>query len=277
MAGGGRRPRVEQQAAFRRLVAAARWCQGGAPARLALLWVGRERACGTSAGVVVARGVVVGWIKGRARVCEAGTLCGSMQPCGRKRGAALGLLRSCAAGRLMGARARARAHSAHLSSISCQAFAVPPFPRMRHPAPAHPPTCARPPRPPAPPRPAQVEVSLQPWRAFQPDGVILFSDILTPIAGMNIPFDITAGKGPVIFDPIRTMEVGGRAQYIFSCAGGHAHLCQGACMQVRVAELAMPSLAPAPGMRGWPPQRRNAATPRSALFVFPPRRSKSRA
>lgn len=52
-----------------------------------------------------------------------------------------------------------------------------------------------------------VEVSLQPWRAFQPDGVILFSDILTPITGMNIPFDITAGKGPVIFDPIRTMEV----------------------------------------------------------------------
>jgi uroporphyrinogen decarboxylase len=36
----------------------------------------------------------------------------------------------------------------------------------------------------------QVEVSLQPWRAFKPDGVILFSDILTPLAGMNIPFDI---------------------------------------------------------------------------------------
>lgn len=51
-----------------------------------------------------------------------------------------------------------------------------------------------------------VEVSLQPWRAFQPDGVILFSDILTPIAGMNIPFDIDKGKGPVIADPIRTME-----------------------------------------------------------------------
>lgn len=33
-------------------------------------------------------------------------------------------------------------------------------------------------------------MSLQPWRAFKPDGVILFSDILTPFAGMNIPFDI---------------------------------------------------------------------------------------
>ena len=53
----------------------------------------------------------------------------------------------------------------------------------------------------------QVEISLQPWRAFQPDGVILFSDILTPLTGMNIPFDISAGKGPIIHDPIRTIEV----------------------------------------------------------------------
>lgn len=34
--------------------------------------------------------------------------------------------------------------------------------------------------------------------------VILFSDILTPLSGMNIPFDIVKGKGPVIFDPIQT-------------------------------------------------------------------------
>lgn len=46
-----------------------------------------------------------------------------------------------------------------------------------------------------------VEISLQPWKVFQPDGVILFSDILTPLSGMNIPFDIIKGKGPVIFDP----------------------------------------------------------------------------
>ncbi|KAL0032061.1 hypothetical protein WJX77_002995 [Trebouxia sp. C0004] len=51
-----------------------------------------------------------------------------------------------------------------------------------------------------------VEISLQPWRAFKPDGVILFSDILTPLTGMGIPFDIEAGRGPVIHTPIRTMQ-----------------------------------------------------------------------
>ena len=55
--------------------------------------------------------------------------------------------------------------------------------------------------------PMQVEVSLQPWRAFKPDGVILFSDILTPLTGMGIPFDIEAGRGPIIHTPIRTMQV----------------------------------------------------------------------
>lgn len=34
--------------------------------------------------------------------------------------------------------------------------------------------------------------------------VILFSDILTPLSGMNIPFDIVKGKGPIIFNPIQT-------------------------------------------------------------------------
>ncbi|WMV33782.1 hypothetical protein MTR67_027167 [Solanum verrucosum] len=51
-----------------------------------------------------------------------------------------------------------------------------------------------------------VEISLQPWKVFQPDGVILFSDILTPLSGMNIPFDIIKGKGPVIFDPPTTLS-----------------------------------------------------------------------
>ncbi|KAJ7298001.1 hypothetical protein O6H91_Y023100 [Diphasiastrum complanatum] len=51
-----------------------------------------------------------------------------------------------------------------------------------------------------------VEVSLQPWKAFQPDGVILFSDILTPLTGMSIPFDIVPGKGPIIYKTILTEE-----------------------------------------------------------------------
>tara|TARA_Y100001968_G_C19441440_1_gene762777 strand:- start:2648 stop:3706 length:1059 start_codon:yes stop_codon:yes gene_type:complete len=50
------------------------------------------------------------------------------------------------------------------------------------------------------------EISMQPFRAFQPDGVILFSDILTPLPGMGINFDIIESKGPLIEDPIRTIE-----------------------------------------------------------------------
>jgi len=51
-----------------------------------------------------------------------------------------------------------------------------------------------------------IEISLQPWRAFRPDGVILFSDILTPLPGMGIPFDIVESKGPVIDPPLRTQQ-----------------------------------------------------------------------
>ena len=51
-----------------------------------------------------------------------------------------------------------------------------------------------------------IEISLQPWRAFRPDGVIMFSDILTPLPGMGIPFDIVESKGPVIAPAIRSQE-----------------------------------------------------------------------
>ncbi|MEH1767812.1 uroporphyrinogen decarboxylase [Nostoc sp.] len=51
-----------------------------------------------------------------------------------------------------------------------------------------------------------IEVSLQPWRAFGPDGVILFSDIVTPLPGLGIDMDIAEGKGPIIHSPLRTQE-----------------------------------------------------------------------
>jgi uroporphyrinogen decarboxylase len=49
-----------------------------------------------------------------------------------------------------------------------------------------------------------IEISLQPWHAFKPDGVIMFSDILTPLPGLGIPFDIIESKGPIIEPAIRT-------------------------------------------------------------------------
>jgi uroporphyrinogen decarboxylase len=49
-----------------------------------------------------------------------------------------------------------------------------------------------------------IEISLQPWHAFQPDGVIMFSDILTPLPGIGIDFDIVESKGPLFEEPIRT-------------------------------------------------------------------------
>jgi len=48
------------------------------------------------------------------------------------------------------------------------------------------------------------EISMQPFHAFAPDGVILFSDILTPLPGMGIDFDIIESKGPIIEPAIRS-------------------------------------------------------------------------
>ncbi len=50
------------------------------------------------------------------------------------------------------------------------------------------------------------EISMQPFRAFKPDGVILFSDILTPLPGMGINFEIIESKGPIIENPIRNLD-----------------------------------------------------------------------
>jgi uroporphyrinogen decarboxylase len=51
-----------------------------------------------------------------------------------------------------------------------------------------------------------VEISLQPWEAFHPDGVIIFSDILTPLPAFGVPFDIEEVRGPVIQSPIHSEE-----------------------------------------------------------------------
>merc|ERR1712224_1141775 len=42
------------------------------------------------------------------------------------------------------------------------------------------------------------ELSLQCWRRFGMDGVIFFSDILTPLPAIGIDFDVVRGRGPVV-------------------------------------------------------------------------------
>ena len=43
-----------------------------------------------------------------------------------------------------------------------------------------------------------VELSLQCHRAYGMDGIIMFSDILTPLPCLGIDFDVVKGVGPVI-------------------------------------------------------------------------------
>ena len=50
-----------------------------------------------------------------------------------------------------------------------------------------------------------ISISLQPWRRYKTDGCILFSDILTPLPGMGIEFDILEKSGPKM-KPIRSMH-----------------------------------------------------------------------
>ncbi len=49
-----------------------------------------------------------------------------------------------------------------------------------------------------------IELSMQPLEAFGVDGVIMFSDILTPLPALGIDFDVISGKGPVIPKRIAT-------------------------------------------------------------------------
>ncbi|KAJ8599319.1 hypothetical protein CTAYLR_005338 [Chrysophaeum taylorii] len=49
-----------------------------------------------------------------------------------------------------------------------------------------------------------TELSLQCWRAFGVDGVIMFSDILTILPALGVEFDVVPGKGPAICDTLRS-------------------------------------------------------------------------
>ena len=50
------------------------------------------------------------------------------------------------------------------------------------------------------------EVTLQPMNVFALDAAIIFADILPPLEGMGLDLAFAAGEGPVIGNPVRTME-----------------------------------------------------------------------
>lgn len=51
-----------------------------------------------------------------------------------------------------------------------------------------------------------TELSLQCWRAFGVDGVIMFSDILTILPALGVEFDVVPQKGPAISDTLRSEQ-----------------------------------------------------------------------
>lgn len=51
-----------------------------------------------------------------------------------------------------------------------------------------------------------VEVTLLPFRHLDVDAAIIFADIMLPLDGMGVPFTIAEGVGPVIDEPVRTLE-----------------------------------------------------------------------
>ncbi len=78
-----------------------------------------------------------------------------------------------------------------------------------------------------------LELSLQPWRAFRPDGVIMFSDILTPLPALGIEFDVVRGKGPVIASPVRRCAPPVSRPVLTGTRAGSAHIPGLACMSHR--------------------------------------------
>ena len=51
-----------------------------------------------------------------------------------------------------------------------------------------------------------TEITLQPLRRMAVDAAILFSDIMVPLAAVGVPVRIEPGVGPVVDDPIRTVD-----------------------------------------------------------------------
>ena len=49
-----------------------------------------------------------------------------------------------------------------------------------------------------------AEVTLQPVRAHGVDAAVMFADIMLPLAGMGVEFELVDGVGPIIARPLRS-------------------------------------------------------------------------
>ncbi|ELY66485.1 uroporphyrinogen decarboxylase [Natronococcus jeotgali] len=49
-----------------------------------------------------------------------------------------------------------------------------------------------------------TEITLQPWERFRPDGVVMYSDILTVLEPLGFSYHLESGVGPVVDDPVES-------------------------------------------------------------------------
>lgn len=47
------------------------------------------------------------------------------------------------------------------------------------------------------------EISLQPYERFRPDGVVMYSDILTALEPLGFAYHLESGVGPIVEEPVR--------------------------------------------------------------------------
>ena len=51
-----------------------------------------------------------------------------------------------------------------------------------------------------------TEITLQPVRRYGVDAAIFFSDIVLPLKAVGVDLDIKPGVGPVVAQPVRTLD-----------------------------------------------------------------------
>ncbi|MFQ5744273.1 MAG: uroporphyrinogen decarboxylase [Acidobacteriota bacterium] len=71
-----------------------------------------------------------------------------------------------------------------------------------------------------------AEVTLQPLAVMDLDAAIIFADIMLPLDGLGVHYDIVEGTGPVVFEPIRQLQQV-ESLHAFEAAGAVPYLLEG--------------------------------------------------